>query len=45
MRERTGLDNRINGLRGMESELAEYLELIELGEAEGDDEIVTEAEG
>ena len=45
MRERTGLDNRINGLRGMENELAEYLELIELGEAEGDDEIVTEAEG
>jgi peptide chain release factor 2 len=45
MRERTGLDNRINGLRGMENELAEYLELIDLGEAEGDDEIVTEAEG
>ncbi len=44
MRERTGLDNGINGLRGMEGELAECLELIELGEAEGDDEIVAEAE-
>ena len=44
MRERTNLDNGINGLRAMEGELADSLELIEMGEAEDDEEIVTEAE-
>ncbi len=44
MRERTYLDNSINGLRDMEGELADCLELIEMGEAEGDDDIVVEAE-
>jgi peptide chain release factor 2 len=44
MRERTNLDNGINGMREMESELADAIELIELGEIEGDTEIVDEAE-
>ena len=44
MRERTNLDNGINGLRQMEGELSDTIELIELGEIEGDAEIVTEAE-
>ena len=44
MRERTSLDNGINGLRDMEGELAETIELIELGELEDDTEIVAEAE-
>jgi peptide chain release factor 2 len=44
MRERTGLDNSITGLRAMEAELSDCLELIEMGEAEGDGDIVTEAE-
>ena len=44
MRERTQLDNGIGGCRSLEKELAENLELIELGEAEGDQDIVVEAE-
>ncbi|MDP6830360.1 MAG: peptide chain release factor 2 [Alphaproteobacteria bacterium] len=44
MRERTGLDNSINGLRAMEKETADVAELIELGKLEGDTEIVSEAE-
>ncbi len=44
MRERTRLDNALNGFRDLERNAAENLELIELGEAEGDDDIVDEAE-
>ena len=44
MRERTNLDNGVTGLRQMEGELSDAVELIELGELEGDREIVTEAE-
>ena len=44
MRERTNLDNGINGMREMEGELSDAVELIELGEIEGDTEIVDEAE-
>ena len=44
MRERTRLDHAISGYRRIESEVDEALELIELGEAEGDAGIVAEAE-
>ncbi len=44
MRERTRLDSALNGFRDLEKNAAENLELIELGEAEGDDDIVNEAE-
>ena len=44
MRERTRLDTAINAFRRLQSELDTSLELIELGEAENDAGIVTEAE-
>ncbi len=44
MRERTRLDSGLGNIDAMERELSESLELIEMGEAEGDDEIVAEAE-
>jgi peptide chain release factor 2 len=44
MQERTKLDNSITGLQAMDGELSDCLELIEMGEAEGDKDIVTEAE-
>jgi peptide chain release factor 2 len=44
MRERQGLDDSINGLRKLETELNDNIELIELGEAEGDADIVKDAE-
>jgi peptide chain release factor 2 len=44
MRERTRLEQAIGGYRRIEREVAENLELIELGEAEGDAGIVAEAE-
>ena len=44
MQERTKLDHAITGLKAMEGELADCLELIEMGEADGDGDIVTEAE-
>ena len=44
MRERTNLDNTITGLRNMDSELSDCLELIEMGEDEGDGGIVVETE-
>jgi len=45
MRERNRLDNAINGYRKIEAQLADALEMIELAEAEGEAELVTEAEG
>ncbi|MXN67070.1 peptide chain release factor 2 [Stappia sp. GBMRC 2046] len=44
MRERQHLDDNIGGVRRLESDLTDNLELIELGEAEGDQDVVTEAE-
>ena len=44
MRERTRLDRRISGYDALVSGLEENAQLIELAEAEGDDEIAAEAE-
>ncbi|MBW3098945.1 peptide chain release factor 2 [Pseudohoeflea coraliihabitans] len=44
MRERQQLEDGITGIRKLESQLSDNLELIELGEGEGDSEIVEEAE-
>jgi peptide chain release factor 2 len=44
MRERTRLDQAIGSYRRIEREVAEALELIELGEAEGEAGVVAEAE-
>ncbi len=44
MRERQQLDDSINGLKRLEAQLADNLVLIEMGEEEGDSDIVTEAE-
>ncbi len=44
MRERTRLDRAISGYRHIERELADAIELIELGESEGDAAVVSEAE-
>ncbi len=44
MRERTKLDNAISGYRSLENGLADALELAELAEAEGDQEMVDDAE-
>ena len=45
MRDRQNLADAVGGYRGLERELADQLELIEMGETEGDGEIVAEAEG
>lgn len=44
MRERTRLEQSINGFRALQSELDDNLELIALGEAEEDAEVIAEAE-
>lgn len=44
MRERSSLDSRIGGYEELENGLNDNVELIEMGEAEGDADIVTEAE-
>ncbi|AXO15358.1 MULTISPECIES: peptide chain release factor 2 [Thalassospira] len=44
MRERTQLDDAINGYKKLAQELEDSVGLIELGEAEGDNETVEEAE-
>ena len=44
MRERQQLDDSINGVRNLERQLSDNIELIELGEEEGDDGVVREAE-
>jgi peptide chain release factor 2 len=43
-RERARLDNLVGGYRRVEQEYNDAVELIELGEAEGDDTVVKEAE-
>jgi len=44
MRERTRLEDQIGAIRSIEQNLSDNAELIELGEAEGDEAIVKEAE-
>ncbi|WP_150495739.1 peptide chain release factor 2 [Roseibium aquae] len=44
MRERQQLDDGISGLRELEQDLADNMELIELGEMEDDPSVVSEAE-
>lgn len=44
MRERTQLDVAVNGYRALERELNDSIELIEMGEAEEDQTVVTDAE-
>jgi len=44
MRDRQSLVDQIETLEGLERELSDNMELIEMGEAEGDTEIVAEAE-
>ncbi|MCY0094696.1 peptide chain release factor 2 [Hoeflea ulvae] len=44
MRERQHLDDAINGLNRLETQLSDNLELIEMGEEEGDSGIISEAE-
>ena len=44
MQERTRLENAINACRALETELTENVEMIELGEAESDSDIVAECE-
>ena len=44
MRERTRLDEAVAAIRRFERDIADSAELIELGEAEGDDDVVAEAE-
>jgi peptide chain release factor 2 len=44
MREKTQLERRIGSYRAIERELNDNVEMIELGEAEGDQDVVTEAE-
>jgi len=44
MRERTHLEQSIQAYRSLEQSLQDYLDLIELGEEEGDQDVVTEAE-
>ncbi|GGA60031.1 peptide chain release factor 2 [Pelagibacterium lentulum] len=43
MRERQSLESAINSVRELETGISDNLELIELGEAEGDSEVVAEA--
>ncbi len=44
MRERTRIESALDGYRSLVGETADNRDLIELGEAEGDDEVVAEAE-
>lgn len=44
MRDRTRLETALKNYRDLESALSDNVELIEMGEAEGDDEVVAEAE-
>ncbi|QFU16357.1 peptide chain release factor 2 [Microvirga thermotolerans] len=44
MRERTGLEDQISAIKRMEQELEDAITLIELGDAEGDEETVREGE-
>ena len=43
LKERTTLERAVSGVRDIENQLEEALELIELGESEGEDDVVAEA--
>ena len=43
MRERTRLDESIKSVMAVERELVDNLDMIEMAEAEGDDDIVAES--
>ena len=43
MRERQGLEDNIKGIEGLQRALDDNVGLIELGEEEGDDQVVEEA--
>jgi peptide chain release factor 2 len=44
MRERQQLDTNISGLKAVEQDLADNIEMIELGEADGDEQLIRDAE-
>ena len=44
MQERTRLENAIKSCQRLENQMKEHIELIELGEAEGDNDVVAESE-
>ena len=44
MRERQHLETSISSINGLETEMNDSVELIEMGEEEGDDDIIAEAE-
>ncbi len=44
MRDRTYLEGQINSINELQATLTDNMDLIELGEMEGDDEVVAEAE-
>ncbi|GHC61848.1 peptide chain release factor 2 [Limoniibacter endophyticus] len=44
MRERQMLDDNINAIERMQSSLSDNVELIEMGEAEGDEDVIRDAE-
>ena len=44
MRERQQLDDSINGVKRLERQMTDSIELIEMGEEEGDEQVVKEAE-
>ncbi len=44
MRERQQLEDSINGVKRLEQQMADSIELIEMGEEEGDEQVVKEAE-
>lgn len=44
LKERTRLDNQIGGVKAIETNLSDQVEMIELGEAEGDAGLVADAE-
>ena len=45
MRERNRLDEQIKGVRDIEQSLSDHIELIAMGEEEGDDDVVADSEG
>jgi peptide chain release factor 2 len=44
MQERTRLENAIKACQRLENQMSEHVELIELGEAEGDEDVIAESE-
>ena len=44
MRERQQLEDGISGVKALEKQMSDNIELIELGEEEGDQDVIKEAE-